>query len=122
MANYTQHYHLHQWEPEDSFLRTDFNGDLSAIDAALLGLQREIPTLSRKNWGFLAVSGVSTGLSWMFYYRALQEGPASVVAPIDKLSILVTVGFSCLVLRERLSRRAAAGLLVLTCGTLLLLL
>ena len=87
-----------------------------------LGLQREIPTLSRKNWGFLAVSGVSTGLSWMFYYRALQEGPASVVAPIDKLSILVTVGFSCLVLRERLSRRAAAGLLVLTCGTLLLLL
>ena len=38
MANYTQHYHLHQWEPEDSFLRTDFNGDLSAIDAALLGL------------------------------------------------------------------------------------
>jgi len=87
-----------------------------------LGLQREIPTLSRKNWGFLAVSGVSTGLSWMFYYRALQEGPASVVAPIDKLSILVTVGFSCLVLCERLSRRAAAGLLVLTCGTLLLLL
>ena len=87
-----------------------------------LGLQREIPALSRKNWGFLAVSGVSTGLSWMFYYRALQEGPASVVAPIDKLSILVTVGFSCLVLRERLSRRAAAGLLVLTCGTLLLLL
>ena len=51
-----------------------------------LGLQREIPTLSRKNWGFLAVSGVSTGLSWMFYYRALQEGPASVVAPIDKLA------------------------------------
>ena len=86
-----------------------------------LGLQREIPALSRKNWGFLAVSGVSTGLSWMFYYRALQEGPASVVAPIDKLSILVTVGFSCLVLREWLSH-AAAGLLVLTCGTLLLLL
>ena len=41
MANYTQHYHLHQWEPEDSFLRTDFNGDLSAIDAALLGLERD---------------------------------------------------------------------------------
>ena len=41
MANYTQYYHLHQWEPEDSFLRTDFNGDLSAIDAALLGLERD---------------------------------------------------------------------------------
>ena len=74
-----------------------------------LGLQREIPTLSRKNWGFLAVSGVSTGLSWMFYYRALQEGRPAFVAPIDKLSILVTVGFSCLVLRERLSRRLPPG-------------
>ena len=41
MANYTQYYHLHQWEPEDSFLRTDFNGDLSAIDAALLGVERD---------------------------------------------------------------------------------
>lgn len=58
----------------------------------------------------------------MFYYRALQGGPVSVVAPVDKLSILVIVGFSCLVLRERLSRRAAAGLLVPTCDTLLLLL
>ena len=86
------------------------------------GLQRQIPAIDARSWIFLALSGLATGLSWMLYYRALQEGPASVVAPIDKLSILVTVGFSCLVLRERLSRRAAAGLLVLTCGTLLLLL
>ena len=86
-----------------------------------LGLQREIPTLSRKNWGFLAVSGVSTGLSWMFYYRALQEGPASVVAPIDKLSILVTVAFSYLVFHEKLTRRSGLGLVLIVVGTLAML-
>ena len=86
------------------------------------GTQREIPKISKKSWLFLALSGVSTGLSWMFYYYALQKGSASVVAPIDKLSILVTVLFSGLVLHERLRRKAAAGLVLLTGGTLLLLL
>lgn len=86
------------------------------------GTQREIPNISKKSWLFLALSGVSTGLSWMFYYYALQKGVASVVAPIDKLSILVTVLFSGLVLHERLRRKAAAGLVLLTGGTLLLLL
>ena len=86
-----------------------------------LGLQREIRGIGAKSWLFLGLSGLATGLSWMFYYRALQEGPASVVVPIDKLSILVTVAFSGVVLKERLSRRAAAGLALLTGGTLLLL-
>lgn len=86
-----------------------------------LGLQREIREIGAKSWLFLGLSGLATGLSWMFYYRALQEGPASVVVPIDKLSILVTVAFSGVVLKERLSRRAAAGLALLTGGTLLLL-
>lgn len=86
-----------------------------------LGLQREIREIGAKGWLFLGLSGLATGLSWMFYYRALQEGPASVVVPIDKLSILVTVAFSGVVLKERLSRRAAAGLTLLTGGTLLLL-
>lgn len=86
------------------------------------GTQREIPKISKKSWLFLALSGVSTGLSWMFYYYALQKGVASVVAPIDKLSILVTVLFSGLVLHERLRRKAAVGLVLLTGGTLLLLL
>ena len=86
------------------------------------GTQREIPNISKKSWLFLALSGVSTGLSWMFYYYALQKGVASVVAPIDKLSILVTVLFSGLVLHERLRRKAAVGLVLLTGGTLLLLL
>lgn len=86
-----------------------------------LGLQREIRGIGAKSWLFLGLSGLATGLSWMFYYRALQEGPASVVVPIDKLSILVTVAFSGVILKERLSRRAAAGLALLTGGTLLLL-
>ena len=86
-----------------------------------LGLQREIREIGAKSWLFLGLSGLATGLSWMFYYLALQEGPASVVVPIDKLSILVTVAFSGVVLKERLSRRAAAGLALLTGGTLLLL-
>lgn len=69
---------------------------------------------------FLTLSGVATGLSWFAYYRALQTGPASVVVPIDKLSILVTVLFSRIVLGERLSKKAAVGLALLVAGTLLL--
>ena len=88
----------------------------------LVGSQDRLGSIGGKTLLFLILSGLATGGSWLCYYRALQDGPASLVVPIDKLSILVTVGFSCLVLRERLSRRAAAGLLVLTCGTLLLLL
>lgn len=70
---------------------------------------------------FLIVSGVTTGLSWLCYYRALQDGPASVVVPIDKLSILVTIVFSYTVLHERLTKKAACGLVLLVGGTLLLL-
>jgi len=71
----------------------------------------------REGW-FIALSGLATGGSWLCYFRALQLGPASAVAPIDKLSILVTVAFSWLVLGERLSRRAALGLGLLCAGTL----
>lgn len=85
------------------------------------GHHREIRKIDGKSWLFLLLSGLATGGSWLFYYRALQEGQASVVVPIDKLSILVTVAFSALVLKEKLSRRALLGLLLLTGGTLLLL-
>lgn len=85
------------------------------------GKQAEVRELDWKSWIFLILSGVTTGVSWLCYYRALQTGPASVVAPIDKLSILVTVLFSRLILKERLTRRAAVGLLLLTLGTLILL-
>ncbi|MEG1984389.1 MAG: EamA family transporter [Oscillospiraceae bacterium] len=85
------------------------------------GKQKEIKDIDKKSWLFIALSGLATGLSWLFFYRALQDGPASVVLPIDKLSILITVGFSCLVFKEKLSKRGLAGLFLIVCGTLLLL-
>ena len=86
------------------------------------GQQHTLHTLNRKNLLFLVLSGLTTGLSWLCYYHALQNGPASVVVPIDKLSILVTIAFSGIVLKERLNRRSGIGLGFLTAGTLLLVL
>ena len=68
------------------------------------------------------LSGLSTGLSWLCYYKALQDGPVSAVAPIDKLSILLTVVFAWVFLKERLNKKAFAGLVLIVVGTLLLLL
>ena len=70
---------------------------------------------------FICLSGLATGASWLCYYRALQDGPASVVVPIDKLSILVTIAFSRLVFRERLSKKAALGLTAIVAGTVVML-
>lgn len=81
----------------------------------------DVQKVDKKSAVFIALSGVATGLSWLCYFRALQEGPASVVAPIDKLSIVFTVLFSYLVLRERLKVKGVVGLVVITFGTLLLL-
>ena len=77
----------------------------------------EVQNISRRELGFICLSGVATGASWLCYYRALQDGPASVVAPVDKLSVLITMVFSYFVFGEKLSRRAAAGLALLTVGT-----
>ena len=87
----------------------------------ITGQQRGLRRLSRKNWLFLVLSGVTTGLSWLCYYRALQDGPASVVVPIDKLSILVTLAFSYFVFHERLSKKSAIGLVLIVAGTLAML-
>lgn len=81
------------------------------------GKQQEVRRIDRKELLFICLSGIATGASWLCYYRALQEGPASVVAPVDKLSVLVTVVFSYLVFGEKLSRKALAGLVLLTAGT-----
>lgn len=86
----------------------------------LTGKQRELAAVPRRELLFICLSGLATGGSWLCYYRALQEGPTSVVVPIDKLSILVTVAFSCLVFHEKLTRKSALGLAALVCGTLLL--
>ena len=77
--------------------------------------------IDRKSWLFLILSGVATGGSWLCYYRALQTGPASVVVPIDKLSILVTIAFSYIVFHEKLSLKSGTGLLLIVVGTLALL-
>lgn len=69
---------------------------------------------------FIVLSGFATGGSWLFYYKALQQGPASVVVPIDKLSILVTIIFSFLVFHEKLNRRGFIGLLLILAGTIAL--
>ena len=71
--------------------------------------------------GFICLSGLATGGSWLCYYKALQDGPASVVAPIDKLSILVTILFSYLVFHEKLTKKSAIGLVLVVGGTLLML-
>lgn len=81
------------------------------------GKQREIRKIDKKELIFICLSGIATGASWLCYYRALQEGPASAVAPVDKLSVLVTVAFSYLVFGEKLKGRALAGLALLTAGT-----
>lgn len=88
----------------------------------LEGKQRQVVLVPRRELGFLCLSGLATGASWLCYYRALQDGPASVVAPVDKLSILVTVAFSAVVFGEKLSRKAAFGLLLNVVGTLMMLL
>lgn len=87
-----------------------------------LGKQKEVAKIDGKSWGFLMLSGLSTGLSWLCYYKALQDGPVSAVAPIDKLSILLTVVFAWVFLKERLNKKAFAGLVLIVVGTLLLLL
>ena len=87
------------------------------IMVLVTGKQKEVRKIPGKELVFICLSGIATGASWLCYYRALQEGPASVVVPIDKLSVLVTVVFSWLVFGEKLSRKAAAGLVLLTAGT-----
>lgn len=83
----------------------------------ITGKEKDIKKIDRKELVFICLSGSATGVSWLCYYRALQEGPASVVAPIDKLSVLVTVVFSYFVFGEKLTGKALAGLLLLTAGT-----
>ena len=80
-----------------------------------------LKAIPKKELGFICLSGLATGGSWLCYYKALQDGLASVVVPIDKLSILVSIGFSALVFKERLSKKAAFGLVLIVGGTLMML-
>ncbi len=86
----------------------------------LKGKQREIMGIEKKELSFIGLSGVATGASWLCYYHALQNGPASVVVPIDKLSILVTIAFSWIVFHEKLTKKSALGVVCITTGTIFL--
>ncbi len=84
------------------------------------GKQKQIKTIEKKELYFICLSGLATGASWLCYYRALKDGPASVVVPIDKLSMLITIAFSWFVFHEKLTRKAAIGVILITVGTILL--
>lgn len=86
----------------------------------ITGKVHTIKHIDRSSWIFLILSGFATGGSWLCYYRALQMGPASVVVPIDKLSIVITVVFSYFVFHEKLSVKGSIGLALIVVGTLLL--
>ena len=92
----------------------------SWIMVLLTGTLPELKNISGQTLLFLVLSGLATGASWLCYYRALQEGPASVVVPIDKLSILVTIAFSRIVFKEKLTPKSTTGIVLLTLGTLLM--
>lgn len=83
--------------------------------------QHKLYEIPKGELGFICLSGIATGASWLCYYKALQDGLASVVTPIDKLSILVTVAFSYIVFHEKLSKKSAIGLVGIVAGTLVML-
>ena len=94
---------------------------MSWVMVFVTGKQEELKAIPRNELGFICLSGLATGGSWLCYYKALQDGPASVVVPIDKLSILVTVLFSYLVFHEKLTEKSGLGLAGIVAGTLLML-
>lgn len=91
------------------------------VMAFVAGKAGEVRKIPKNELGFICLSGIATGASWLCYYRALQDGLASIVVPIDKLSILVTVAFSYFVFHERLSKKSAIGLVLIVVGTLAML-
>ena len=95
---------------------------MSWVMVFVTGKQEELKAIPKNELGFICLSGLATGGSWLCYYKALRDGPASVVVPIDKLSILVTVAFSYLVFHEKLTKKSALGLAAIVAGTLLMVL
>jgi transporter family protein len=86
------------------------------------GATRQLPAIAGKSWLFLILSGVATGLSWLCYYRALQLGPASSVAPVDKLSLVFVVILAALFLNEPITPKTLLGTALIVGGTLVFIL
>ena len=84
------------------------------------GKQSEIAEIGQKSWIFLIASGLATGLSWLFYYKALQIGEASRVVPVDKFSVVLSVFFAFLILGEKVTLKAIIGCLLVAAGTLVM--
>ena len=85
------------------------------------GHMTEIKTVPRYTWIFLVLSGIATGLSWLFYFKAIQIGNVSRVAPVDKLSVVFTIILSCLILREPLTAKVIVGGLLITAGAIIMI-
>lgn len=85
------------------------------------GEAKQLAVVSKQNWLFLIISGIATGLSWIFYFRALQAGKVSQVAPVDKLSVAFTIILAAIFLHESISLKMAIGSLLIIAGTLVLI-
>lgn len=88
----------------------------------LTGKQKGIADISQRSWTFLALSGLATGVSWLFYYKALQMGNVSQVVPIDKLSVVISIVLAYVILGEALTVKSVLGGILITVGTLVLVL
>lgn len=86
------------------------------------GTQSEISNIQTKSWIFLILSGIATGLSWLFYYKALQLGEASKVVPIDKFSVVISMVLAFIILKETITLKTLIGGLFITIGTFVLIL
>lgn len=85
------------------------------------GVANQIKDISRHTWIFLLLSGVATGLSWLFYFKALQVGDVSRVAPIDKLSVVITILLAFLLLKEPVSPKVVIGAMLITAGSIVMM-
>lgn len=86
------------------------------------GQWKELKDISKNNLIFLALSGIATGLSWIFYFKALETGDVSKVAPIDKLSVAIAIGLSFLILKEPVDLKVIIGAVLIVAGTLVIIL
>lgn len=93
---------------------------MSWIIVFLTGNNKQIGEITSKGWLFLILSGLATGISWLFYYKALQMGDASKIAPIDKMSVVITMILAFVFLKEPLTFKTAAGGILITAGVLVL--
>ena len=88
----------------------------------MTGVHKQIPDIGGRSWLFLTLSGLATGLSWLFYYRALQMGDASRVVPIDKSSVVISMILAFVILKEKLTWQSIVGGLLISAGTFVLIL